>query len=104
MSVWLWLVLLSLATFRLTRLVTRDDFPPILWARWRLQHAKPSITKVDGTQDYWWLGELVSCPWCASAYISGALVGGVTVWYGMPAPLLVWLSVWGAGALIADRA
>lgn len=104
MPYWLLLIVLSLGTFRLTRLVTHDDFPPILWARWRIQHAKPWIIKVDGSHDYWWLGELVSCHWCASAYISGALVLGADLWYGMPAPVLAWLAVWGVGALIAHHA
>lgn len=50
---------------------------------------------------YWWLGELVSCPWCASAYVSGALVT-VTWWlHGMPLPVLCWLAVWAAAAAIS---
>lgn len=101
MSPWLVLVILSLATFRLTRLVTADDFPPILWARWKLQHAKPLIRKIDGDEDYWWLGELVSCLWCASAYISGGLV--LITWLlgvSIPLPIFFWFATWGAGAFI----
>lgn len=33
MSVWLLLVLTSLAVYRLTRLVVEDTFPPVLWVR-----------------------------------------------------------------------
>jgi hypothetical protein len=33
MPTWLLLILLSLTAYRATRLVTKDDFPPILWAR-----------------------------------------------------------------------
>lgn len=36
MSVWLLLVLTSLAVYRLTRLVVEDTFPPVLWVRDRL--------------------------------------------------------------------
>ncbi len=36
MSVWLLLVLTSLATYRLTRLVVEDAFPPVLFMRDRL--------------------------------------------------------------------
>jgi hypothetical protein len=36
MSLWLLLVVMSLATYRLTRLVVADTFPPVLWLRDRL--------------------------------------------------------------------
>lgn len=32
-DVWLLLIVMSLATYRLTRLVVEDDFPPVLWMR-----------------------------------------------------------------------
>lgn len=111
MPFWLLLLVLTFATFRLTRLIVRDDFPPIAWARSKIQHARPPRV-VEGDQvhpepphfEYWWLGELVTCHWCASAYVSGALVAVVWALHGMPDPLLVWFATWGAGALIADRA
>lgn len=108
MSLWLLLVVLALATFRLTRLITRDDFPPILWARTRIQRARPTVTKSatlghEAYVDYWWLGELVSCPWCASAYVSGGVVAATWYLHGLPLPVFCWLAVWGAGAYVADR-
>ena len=36
MSIWLLLIVMSLATYRLTRLVVEDTFPPVLWLRDRL--------------------------------------------------------------------
>jgi hypothetical protein len=36
MDTWLLLVLMSLAVYRLTRLVVEDVFPPVLWVRDRL--------------------------------------------------------------------
>lgn len=36
MSVWLLLLVMSLAVYRLTRLVVSDTFPPVLWMRDRL--------------------------------------------------------------------
>lgn len=36
MSVWLLLLVMSLAVYRLTRLVVADTFPPVLWLRDRL--------------------------------------------------------------------
>ncbi len=105
MSLTLELVVLALATFRVTRLVTRDDFPPIYWTRTWIQRARPGVTvrrgESSGHLRYWWLGELVTCPWCASAYVSGVLVALVWFTRGMPLPVLCWLAVWGAGAALA---
>jgi len=36
MEIWLLLIVMALATYRLTRLVTEDTFPPVLWLRDRL--------------------------------------------------------------------
>lgn len=36
MTTWLLLTTMALATYRFTRLLTRDDFPPVLWLRDRL--------------------------------------------------------------------
>lgn len=33
MSIWLLLIVMSLAVYRLTRLVVEDTFPPVLWLR-----------------------------------------------------------------------
>lgn len=105
MSVGLELFVLALATFRITRLVTRDDFPPIFHVRRWIQLARPRVTRrpAEGPPytDFWWLGELVSCPWCASAYVSAGLVGATWWLHGMPLPVICWLAVWGAGAALA---
>lgn len=120
MPSWLLLLVLSLGTFRLTRLVTRDDFPPIAWLRLRLQAARPPVETYFNTarrddvgklyvfktwegSRWWWLGELVSCHWCCSAYISAGLVGFTTIFTSVPVPVFTWLAVWGAGAILADR-
>lgn len=113
MNLWLLLVLMIFASFRLTVLVVFDTFPPIQWARTKIQHARPFVLRhqdvhQDGRiypgeiQEYWWLGELVGCAWCASAYVSGAVVAITWAVYGMPAPLLVWLAVWGGAAWLAS--
>lgn len=126
MPSWLLLLVLSLGTFRLTRLVTRDDFPPIAWLRLHLQAARPPVDTYhmgvhrvhydDGTglgelksgkvwdgHRWWWLGELVSCHWCCSAYISAGLVGLTVIFTSVPVPVFTWLAVWGAGAILVDR-
>jgi hypothetical protein len=100
---WLLLVLLSLATFRATRLAVRDDFPPLLWLRWKIIEARPGHVNRNQEEVHWWLGELVSCRWCASGWISLALVGSVWALHGIPLPIVCWLAVWGAGAVLTDR-
>lgn len=55
----------ALATYRLTRLVTTDTFPPALAAR------KKIVTN-PATPD--WAAELVECPWCASFWIGAGVV------------------------------
>lgn len=130
MPTWLILIVLSLATTRFTRLVTKDDFPPILWVRDRLaggwrpltepewlitkepDKASFAVQDIDGVANRYvirakwspyWLAELITCPWCSSAYIAAALVTGTAFTVGLPAPLLCWPAVWMAGALLASQ-
>ena len=135
MPVWLTVVLLSAATYRITRLVVKDDFPPVLWLRdrmvggwrpltekeWAVVRDKDTVTPFqlhdidhgNGTEGSrylvratWvpqWLADLLSCPWCASGWVAMALTAAVALTTGVPAPLLVWPAVWGAGALLASR-
>jgi hypothetical protein len=119
-SLGLLFVVLSLATFRITWLVTKDDFPPIFYARKWIQTRRPGAVRVParvhvrhtdnnlyGAEpyfDFWWLGELVSCVWCASAYVAGGLVLIVWLLHGLPLPLLWWFAVWGSGAFLANLA
>jgi hypothetical protein len=127
------LVMLVLAAYRATRLVVRDTFPPVLWARDRLAGGwrKPTeaewrlirdpnlgplpfkITEVDHVTQRWvvrakwspdWLAELITCPWCASAYVSGALVLITDCVIGVQWPWLMGGAVWAGASLIASRA
>lgn len=129
------LVLMVLTAYRATRLVTRDDFPPLLWLRDRLAGGWRDLTaperrtlfgleqdkraelrrtwsvNTEGTQRYvyrWhrvpdWLAELYGCPWCVSAYVSGALTLAVDLSVGLPVPWLVGPAVWAGAALLASR-
>jgi hypothetical protein len=120
---------LVLTAYRVTRLVTKDDFPPILWLRDRLvggwrpltekEYREPvqgrawrAVDGEDGTRLRWverkawvphWLAELLGCPWCVSAYISGALVLVTDLTYGLPVPWLIGPAVWALTALLASR-
>lgn len=127
------LFLLPVASYRLTRLITKDTFPPILWLRdrlaggWRpltepewgmIRSGKGDVLKpfevVDDVQNRYvrraswspyWLAELLSCPWCASAYTSAALTVWGALWdmYAWPTALLVWLYAWGVAAVVASK-
>jgi hypothetical protein len=44
---WLLLIVMSLATYRLTRLVVEDTFPPVLWLRDRLVGGWRPVTEPE---------------------------------------------------------
>jgi hypothetical protein len=135
-------LLMILASYRLTRLVVRDTFPPILWLRDHLAggQRKPTRaemyhknfptgeleygehrmipglpglwTRADGEIVVWrshwkysphWLAELVTCPWCASAYVSGAVVLATDVTTGVPLPWLAGLATWAGAAWMLSK-
>lgn len=123
MTPWMLLVVMSLATYRLTRFTTRDTFPPVLWLRDRVAGGYRPWEESDGGRHRvagevdgvphvlvqraswspYWLGELMTCPWCASGWISLGIVAGTAAWVGLPAPVLAWPAVWAAGALLASQ-
>lgn len=57
-------VLLTLASYRLTRLLTTDAWPPVEWFR-------DYIERRFGPDSSWFT--LVTCPWCAGVYITFAV-------------------------------
>jgi hypothetical protein len=91
------LLLLGLACYRLTRLVTADTFPPIAGPRERIDRAT-----MGGR--WGWVGKLLTCHWCASGWVSLAIVAGVDLFSGqrVPLPPVMWLAVWAVGAMIAQ--
>jgi len=50
MDLWLLLLVMSLATYRLTRLVVADTFPPVLWLRDRLAGGWRLLTEPEQAQ------------------------------------------------------
>lgn len=131
MPLWLLILIMVVAVYRLTRLIVKDTFPPVLWLRdhlvggwrpltdaeWEIAHKEGldqfrPTSGIDGVENRWinrwrwvpaWLADLLSCPWCASGWVSLALVTAVAFTVGVPAPVLVWPAVWGGGALIAAQ-
>jgi hypothetical protein len=51
METWLLLIVMSLAVYRLTKLVVEDTFPPVLWVRDRLAGGWRPMT--DPERDAW---------------------------------------------------
>lgn len=82
------LLIVALAIFSITRLITTDSFPPVEKARlWLFQRFPPEgYTTLIRPNDkrcrfqlqgrYYvvteghWLGELLSCPWCSGMWVS----------------------------------
>jgi hypothetical protein len=122
------IVLMVLAAYRITRLVTVDTFPPVLWVRdriaggWRPMTpgelvragtaalALGTVMEIDGKQCRYvrrmpwspqWLADLASCTWCASGWVSGAVTAVTAVTVGVPVPYLTGFAVWAGAALLA---
>lgn len=86
---------ISLAAYRLTRLFTKDSlfdnqrkawlkrFPP------DTAHARASGKKPSDVSKW---GQLVVCPWCIGAWISGLVVAIVSIFVSVPLPLLWWFA------------
>jgi hypothetical protein len=91
MPTWALVLLAAPACYRFTRLVTRDDFPPIKWARERLSRGPE------------WLTDLVSCHWCASGWVAIVLTGLIYLAPKVAEPVIVAGAVWAIGAWIADQ-
>jgi hypothetical protein len=77
------IVLVCLATYRVTRLICQDSFPPLRGLRERVLRRWGELS---------WQFYLSTCMWCVSVY-----VGGLVTWLswlllrdGLAAPLLVW--------------
>lgn len=92
------LLVAALAIARFTRLVTKDEFPPVaalrdrLLARWPAEDtafAEQADAKVEVFRvgEVWvpershWLGDLITCAWCASVWVA-AIVVPLTYWLG----------------------
>lgn len=107
MDLWLLLFVMVMATYILTWLVVRSDFPPVLWLRhqvaggWTGPEGTVAVYRAKWSPQ--WLADLVSCSWCAAGWIAAAVTAGADQWAGLPAPFLLWLAVWGCAALIAAQ-
>ena len=86
MKSWIKVLLVGLATYRITHLLIYDDGPKNIILQWRVK-LNPSSQ----------IGQWIKCPYCVSVWVAGA----VTALYFLPSwvsdPLLLW---WGAAGLV----
>lgn len=100
---WLF-ILMSLASYRIARFIVDDEFPPMKWIRDKI--TGPYAAPLDSperrdTKVPYWLAYLFTCPWCMTVWTAGLVTLLVAATVGVPAPLLVWLAVAAAAALIS---
>lgn len=81
--------LMTLASYRITRLLVVDNFPPILYVR-EILTGDEEIGKAPASWVPWWLEYLAGCYWCMSVWVSGFTTLAVTLASDLPYPLLVW--------------
>lgn len=91
---WLLVLLVCVATYRLTRLLALDEFPPTAWMRDRVERRFGA----DSSPAY-----LVHCPWCVSVYVGAAVVlaTDAAVDGGLAVPALVWGAASAVSGLLA---
>ena len=84
------LIVLALATFRLTRLITKDKI---------LEHLRENIKKNKNNSFIYTIHELVICPWCVSIWAALAVTG---LYFLIPETyiLLILLAISGIASLL----
>lgn len=94
------LIVLGLATFRATRVVTGDAFPPA-------KAFRDGVSSRYGESS--WQAYLVECAWCASIYVAAAFVFGYDLadtlpgvgYTHVPVPFFVFLACSAVTGLVA---
>lgn len=110
---WSWLVLLiicGLATFRITRLITTDDFPPIARPRnwitgepyWVDSESKWHYPHETASWPRHWFGDLITCPWCAGGWVSLGIILALALFTPRDAALVDWVLLWWASWAIGS--
>jgi uncharacterized protein involved in cysteine biosynthesis len=107
MENWLDLCLLVFASFRLTRLMVYDTITEFLRAPF---HDTVEETMEDGsTETYieikgegmrFWVGELLSCHWCAGIWSAAFLYSGYAIIPQLSMPVITVLAIAGIASVI----
>jgi len=77
---WLLVLLITLTTYRITRLLTQDALPLV---------ARPRAWIIRRTGEHSAWAYLVECPWCTGVYVAAAVTAATDVWVSVPYPFLV---------------
>lgn len=106
---WIHLVILILASFRLTHLIVYDEITSFLRAPF-LQEFYESDERgelvhrleIKGTGLRHWTGSLLSCHWCVGVWSSACIV---LLYWLLPAvyPLILLLAIAGGAAILATK-
>jgi hypothetical protein len=111
---WFVYILICLVTFRVTRLIIEDTFPPIGVPReWILNWWDPDQQDVRyvGLTGHWGalgrsLRYLFSCPWCMSVWVGAVVVYVFTFFVSVPLPFAAWIvssAITGLIACVEDK-
>lgn len=111
MPAWLLVLLIFLATHRLTRLAIADEVPIVKAPREaaiKFLDPTPQQRSADPTAKGHWggtgraLAYLLECPWCMSAYTGALVVIGTDLATSVPVPFLVWIAASSTTGLLAN--
>lgn len=97
-------LLMTLSSYRASRLLVHDEFPPVKWLRekFTLPYTLPqSDLRRQTTRVPYWLAYLWTCTWCMTVWTSAVIT--LLVWWrvGLPVPVLVWGGVSAGAALLS---
>lgn len=95
MPLWLLVLFLALAVYRVTRFWIKDDLikSQRIWVQNTVLGRKPNVLREK-------LHELLGCHYCCSGQLSWMFVVLTMQWVSVPLPVLVWLAVWGTEPLL----
>lgn len=105
------ILLIILTTYRTTRFVIKDTFPPVGVPRTHLLNWwAPDgdwVRERPTAQPHWGafgrsLRYLFSCPWCMSMWLGAPIIWGVMQFAVVPLPVLVWAAASGVTGLLHD--
>lgn len=113
-------MLIMLATYRVTRLITRDKLPLIALPRdkfverWGVYEDEPDKTIPIGVRDRIQDGRrtnlfmrslayLWECDWCMSIWVGALVVYAVNYYVGVPLPVLQWLAASAVTGILAQQ-
>ncbi|WP_273122501.1 DUF1360 domain-containing protein [Metabacillus sp. HB246100] len=104
---WLELMLIGLASFRLTRLIVFDKITTFLRAPFHKEVEEVNeageveiFIEIKGTGVRSWIGELLSCYWCTGVWCAAFLYGMDQVFPFIGEPFVMILAIAGFAGII----